>query len=89
MNTIRPLGALTMNTVVSQMAVLDDIEEAGSVTIDLSGVTDVDSAAVALLIAWYRTAQMRQIRVTLTAIPERLSRLLAVYGLTEILSLAA
>lgn len=88
MTTIRPLGALTLNTVINQMAVLDDVENASQVTIDLSGVTDVDSGAVALLIDWCRTAQARQIHIKLTAIPEGLGRLLAVYGLTEILPLA-
>jgi len=86
--SFRPQGPLTLDTVTRQVDALDGMSAQGEVVIDLSGVTETDSSAVALLLAWCRCARTRGQSVKLVAVPEGLRRLIAVYGLVELLPLA-
>ena len=52
---------------------------------DLSGVTRVDSAALALLLAWLRRAKALDLRVELRAMPESLLALARLYGVDALL----
>jgi phospholipid transport system transporter-binding protein len=61
----------------------------GDVTFDLSGVGAVDSAAVALLLAWQREAAARGTRLVLTGVPEGLAGLAQLYGVQSLLGEAA
>lgn len=54
-------------------------------TVDLSGVTEVDSAAVSLLLEWQRQAARRGQRLRFARLPESLKSLAALYGVTELL----
>lgn len=56
--------------------------------IDLSGVTEADSSAVALLLAWVRAAEDRGQPVTIIDPPESIRSLAALYGVAELLPLA-
>lgn len=56
--------------------------------IDLSGVTEADSSAVALLLAWVRAAQEQGRPVTIINPPESIRSLAALYGVAELLPLA-
>lgn len=85
---IRPHGPLTMDTVTQHINALDVLTGVDLITIDLSDVTETDSSAVALLLAWCRTAQDRRQRVSLVRVPDGLRSLIAVYGLTDLLPLA-
>ena len=85
----RPQGPLTLDTVARQVGALDRMPAQVAVVIDLSGVTETDSSAVALLLAWCRSANARGQSISLQAVPDGLRRLIAVYGLTELLPLAA
>ncbi len=85
----RPQGPLTLDTVTGHLGALDGMLARSEMVIDLSGVTETDSSAVALLLAWCRSARARDQSVTLIAVPDGLHRLIAVYGLTELLPLTA
>lgn len=82
---IRPVGALTLETVSSQIGLLDAVAGCAAVTVDLAGVTETDSSAVALLLAWCRRARAQGGTLDLVAVPEGLRKLIAVYGLTDLL----
>ncbi len=56
------------------------------VSVDLSGVTEVDSAAVSLLLEWRRAAQRNNRRIEFTNIPRNLKSLAALYGVSELLA---
>ena len=55
-------------------------------TLDLSGVTEVDSAAVSLLFEWRRAALAANRRIRYVNLPDNLSSLAKLYGVTEIVS---
>lgn len=58
---------------------------AGDLTIDLSAVTQVDSAAVALLLQWQREGAAVGRTVAFVSVPPALCSLAALYGMDEVL----
>ncbi|MCL2160352.1 MAG: STAS domain-containing protein [Betaproteobacteria bacterium] len=79
-------GALTLETVA---AWLGRALPAGDLVFDFSGVTRVDSSALALLLAWLRRSRARGRVVELRAPPESLLALARLYGVDALLPLAA
>ncbi len=57
----------------------------GQSSIDLAGVTTVDSAAVATLLAWQRTARREGKTLTFTNLPDGLRSLAELYGVIDLL----
>ncbi len=55
-------------------------------TLDLSGVTEVDSAAVSLLFEWRRAALAAGRSIRYVNLPDNLTSLAKLYGVTEIVS---
>ena len=55
------------------------------VTIDLAGVTDVDSTAVSLLLEWRRQAAAASRSIRYVNLPANLKSLAELYGVTELL----
>ena len=55
--------------------------------IDLSGVTDMDSAALAMVLAWMRAAASGGTELRLVGVSEQLRSLAALYDLGEMLPL--
>ncbi len=62
---------------------------AGDASIDLAGVTTVDSAAVALLLAWQRAASSEGKRVTFVGVPSGIVGLAGLYGVDSLLGVEA
>ncbi|MDR3086786.1 MAG: STAS domain-containing protein [Azoarcus sp.] len=78
-------GVLMLDTVTAcfaQPLPEGDSGSDGRLIIDLSGVTRVDSSALALLLAWLRQAS---IRIELRAMPESLLALARLYGVDALL----
>ena len=63
-------------------------KSAPNVTVDLAGVTEVDSTAVSLLLEWRRAAQRDQRAIDYVNYPANLKSLIQLYGVTELLSVA-
>lgn len=59
----------------------------GDCEFDLSGVTAVDTAAIALLLDWQRQAQARGARLALRDVPAAIASLAKLYGVDELLDL--
>ncbi|MDR2164771.1 MAG: STAS domain-containing protein [Zoogloeaceae bacterium] len=59
--------------------------EAGALTIDLAGVTEVDSSGLAVLLEWQRAARGR---LAVTGAPEGLTALARLYNLDGLLDLS-
>lgn len=57
----------------------------GQTVIDLAPLTSVDSATVAVLLAWQRAAHLRGVSLTLQNIPSSVQSLASLYGVTELL----
>lgn len=58
------------------------------VTVDLSGVTDVDSSALSLLLEWRRAAARSGREVHYRNLPASMKSLAELYGVTELLGAA-
>lgn len=56
----------------------------GRVTVDLGRVTEVDSAALALLLEWRRVAQRRRVALAFTNLPANLLALARLYGIEQL-----
>jgi len=75
-------------TIASVQALLEAGERAitgGQVTIDLAGVTEVDSTAVSLLLEWRRRASAAARSIRYVNLPANLRSLAELYGVTELL----
>jgi phospholipid transport system transporter-binding protein len=59
----------------------------GDLDFDLSAVTEVDSAAVALLLEWQRQAIARGDRLRLAGVPADIASLARLYGVDSLLDL--
>ncbi|MBE9607762.1 STAS domain-containing protein [Chitinilyticum piscinae] len=84
MKIVQPGDSLTLQHAHQQLKLLEGLS--GDVTVDLSGVNQIDSAAVALLLHWLRAAQLQYISLQFTGLPESLTRLLHVYDLDSLLA---
>lgn len=74
----RPSGALTLET-VGALREAAHASVGGETTIDLSDVTQADSAALALLIDLCRIAKGREASLRVTGMPAGLKSLAALY----------
>ena len=57
-----------------------------ALTVDLAGVTEVDSTAVSLLLDWRRAAQREKRAIEYVNYPANLKSLIQLYGVTELLA---
>jgi phospholipid transport system transporter-binding protein len=78
-------GPVTAENVVSLLAQGVQQFTAPRVTIDLSGVTDVDSSALSLLLEWRREAARHGREVRYRNLPASMKSLAELYGVTELL----
>ena len=60
--------------------------EAGDTIVDFSGVTDADSAALALMFKWQRDAERKGRKVICRNIPANVLALARLYGVEELVS---
>jgi len=78
-------------TLANVNAVLDEggrVFKALSVTVDLAGVTEVDSSAVSMLLEWRRAALRDQRKIGYVNYPENLKSLIKLYGVSELLAIS-
>ena len=78
-------GAVTLDTVPALASALEELLAAGSATVDLGKVTEVDSSAVALVLEWRRLAESRKLALRLANAPAALLNLAKLYGVLELL----
>jgi phospholipid transport system transporter-binding protein len=78
-------GPVTANTVVSLLAQGAERFTGPSVVVDLSGVTEVDSSALSLLLEWRREAVRNGREIHYRNLPASLKSLADLYGISELL----
>lgn len=87
--TFRFSGPLTMTTLNEALRESEALfSQEGPWTLDFSGVGEVDSAAVSLLLEWTRQAARLGSKLHLSHLPDNLQCLVKVYGLEDILHVA-
>jgi len=78
-------GALTLATVGRALREGSDAIALGARTVDLGEVGELDSSALALLLAWLREAKRRNLDLSFTRLPEGLTTIARLYGVAELL----
>jgi phospholipid transport system transporter-binding protein len=78
-------GPVTTDNVVSLLAEGAERFTGPRVTVDLSGVTEVDSSALSLLLEWRRESVRNGREIRYRNLPASLKSLAELYGVTELL----
>jgi phospholipid transport system transporter-binding protein len=78
-------GPLTIANVTGVLAESTSLFQGSDVLVDLSGVTDVDSSAVSLLLEWRRQGLAANRRVEYVNLPSNLKSLADLYGVSDLL----
>ncbi|MEW6688148.1 MAG: STAS domain-containing protein [Pseudomonadota bacterium] len=78
-------GALTLATVTDALREGCAAIGEGARTVDLAGVGELDSSALALLLAWLREAKRRGRSLSFTNLPQGLTTIARLYGVAELL----
>ena len=78
-------GPVTVNNVVSLLAQGAERFTGQRVVVDLSGVTEVDSSALSMLLEWRREAGRNGREILYRNLPGSLKSLADLYGVTELL----
>jgi phospholipid transport system transporter-binding protein len=78
-------GPLTLATVTQALREGNDAIAMGARTVDLGEVGELDSSALALLLAWLREAKRRNRELSFTRLPEGLTTIASLYGVAELL----
>lgn len=81
-----PAGSLTMDSVATVLASSSEVALPATGVIDLERVEAVDSAGVALLLAWKRRASVEGKPTTFAHLPPSLASLAQLYGVEELLA---
>ena len=84
-------GALTLRTVPELAGAVEEHLRQGVRVIDFRGVTEVDSAALALALEWLRQAEESKSRNGLryTNLPVAMQNLAKLYGVSELIQPAS
>ncbi len=79
-------GALTFETVPSVWRTSSTLfSGGGDITFDLQGISRSDSAGLALLIEWMRSARAQEKRITFKNIPPQMLAIATISGVEHIL----
>ena len=78
-------GPITLDNVVALLAEGNSQFTAAEVTVDLAAVTDVDSAALSLLLEWRREAGRNGRAIRYLNLPPNLTSLAELYGVIELI----
>jgi phospholipid transport system transporter-binding protein len=68
------------NTILSERQAVDRV---GDLEVDFSAVTDVDTAALSLVMEWQRRALASNCKISFANMPENLNSLAALYGVAD------
>jgi phospholipid transport system transporter-binding protein len=81
-------GAITLGSVAGLLEQGRAQIQEGARTVDLGAVTELDSSALAMLVAWLRDARARGQELSFVGMPEGLSAIARLYGVSELLPAA-
>jgi phospholipid transport system transporter-binding protein len=78
-------GPVTIATVSALLTQVRTLLAPGVAVLDFAGVTEVDSAAVALALECLRDARRRKLALSLANLPEAMQHLAELYAVSELL----
>ena len=84
-NTLTLSGPVTLENVARVLEEgLQQIRD-GARTVDLAGVTELDSSLLAMLLAWLREARLRRSEIAFANLPQGLETIARLYGVEGLL----
>ena len=78
-------GAMTMSKVEALLIESESLQNNDSQLIDLSSVTEVDTATISLMLEWIRRAKARNAAVVFVNLPESLLSLVNLYEVSTLI----
>lgn len=82
-------GDLLLNDIEQLLAGDERVSGSTALEIDMSGVSEVDSATISLLFEWLRQAKDSQCQLVYTNLPATLTSLATLYGVLDLIPQAA
>jgi len=82
---MRVSGALTLASVAAELEQGKAAIAEGARSVDLAAVGELDSSALALLLAWLREAKRLGRALTFTNLPQGLTIIASLYGVADLL----
>jgi phospholipid transport system transporter-binding protein len=82
---MRVSGALTLASVAAELEQGKAAIAEGVRSVDLAAVGELDSSALALLLAWLREAKRLGRTLTFTNLPQGLTTIASLYGVADLL----
>ncbi|MGH8753738.1 MAG: STAS domain-containing protein [Burkholderiales bacterium] len=84
-NRLRVRGAVTMGNVKSLLdAGLQQLNPELK-EIDFSGLEEVDSSAISMVLEWLRVSQSRNLQLSIVNMPDNMKSLASLYGVLELI----
>lgn len=83
---LRVQGAVTMGNVKSLLEA--GLQQLGPELkeVDFSGLEDMDSSAVSMVLEWLRVSQSRHLQLSVVNMPDNMKSLASLYGVLEFIS---
>jgi len=88
-DTLKLVGAVTLETVPALIEALDSQFKAGARRMDFADVAEVDSSALALALEWRRHAAGQALQVSVVNTPQAMQNLANLYGVAELIQATA
>jgi len=82
-------GPVNIETVPGLVSAAEEHFKHGAGVIDLGGVSEIDSSAVALALEWVRQAERAGVALRLVHVPASMQNLAKLYGVSELLHIEA
>jgi phospholipid transport system transporter-binding protein len=79
-------GPITIANATAVLAASANLFTTPRIVVDLSRVTEVDSAAISLLLEWRRAAGRTQRQIEFVNLPESLKSLADLYGVSHLIA---
>ncbi len=80
-----PASAFTHETAAKELVAGIAAIDSGQATFTFNQTTDIDSSAVACMLAWKRHAQQRGVALSFQDLPVNLTHIIQLYGVAELL----
>ncbi len=84
-NRLRVHGAVTMNNVKSLLEAGLQQLNSELKEIDFSGLEEVDSSAISMVLEWLRVSQSRHLQLSVVNMPDNMKSLASLYGVLELI----
>jgi phospholipid transport system transporter-binding protein len=79
-------GAVVINSVQALLSASQALPLTPNTTVNFANVTDIDTAAISLILEWKRRAQRENLPLKFVNLPANLISLMQLYGVAELIN---